>query len=84
MEDYNMESMQKKDKLLLELTKEEAIVLFDWLFRFNEKEKQDFFHDQAEERVLWNMEASLEKVLPEILSTNYVEILSKSRKKVRD
>lgn len=79
-----MESKQNSDKILLELNKEEALVLFDWLVRFNEGENANLFKDQAEERVLWDMEASLEKVTSETFNANYSEILSKAREKVRD
>lgn len=79
-----MESRQKKDKVILELTKEEAIVLFDWIYRLNEKEKPELFEDQAEERVLWDIEASIEEVISETFESNYAEILSKAREKVRD
>lgn len=79
-----MESTQKDDKVLIEFAREEAVVLFDWLSRFNKGEKPDSFQDQAEERVLWDMEASLEQVISEIFSSNYAEIVSKARKKVRD
>lgn len=79
-----MESIQKNDKVLLELTNEEAVVLLDWLSRFNEGERSDLFQDQAEERVLWDMEASLEQVISETFNDNYTEILSKAREKVRD
>lgn len=73
-----------KQTIFIELTKDEAIVLFEWLSNFNEKDLQDLFIDQSEERVLWDIEASLEKTIPEILSGNYVDLLSQARKKVRD
>lgn len=79
-----MKSKQNENKIVVELTKEEAIVLLDWLSRFNESENRDFFQDQAEERVLWDMEASIEKVIGETFDNNYAEILSKAREKVRD
>ncbi|MDO6517796.1 hypothetical protein [Zobellia uliginosa] len=79
-----MESKQNEKKIVVELTKEEAIVLLDWLSRFNERENRDLFQDQAEERVLWDMEASIEKVIGETFDSNYAEILSKAREKVRD
>jgi len=78
-----MEAKQTGDTILLELTKEESIVLFDWLSRFNENENLDLFRDQAEERVLWDMEASLEQVISEIFNSNYAEILSQAREQVR-
>lgn len=79
-----MESRQEGDKVFLELTKEEAIVLFDWISRLNEEEKPELFRDQAEERVLWDVEASIEKVISETFKSNYAEILSEAREKVRD
>jgi len=79
-----MESVKKKDKVILELINEEAIVLLDWLCRFNNTEKQGQFQDQAEERVLWDLEASLESVITESFNSNYAEILDKARGKIRD
>lgn len=79
-----MESIQKDNSVFLELKKEEAIVLLDWLSRFNSGGKPDLFQDQAEERVLWDMETSLEQVISETFNSNYNEILSKAREKVRD
>ena len=69
---------------MLELTNEEAIVLLEWLSRFNKVEKPDLFQDQAEERVLWDIEASLEQIIPELFNNDYAEILSKARDIVRD
>ncbi len=79
-----MESKQKENKVVLELTKEESIVLLDWLSRINESENADLFQDQAEERILWDMEASIEKVINETFESSYAEILSRAREKVRD
>jgi len=79
-----MESKQKENKVVLELTKEESIVLLDWLSRMNEGENADLFQDQAEERVLWDMEALIEKAISETFESNYAEILSRAREKVRD
>jgi hypothetical protein len=52
--------MQSK-RVKLELTNDEALVLYDWLARFNQRDSADFA-DQAEERVL-DLEAMLEKTL---------------------
>ena len=56
-----MESIQKNNKIRLELSNEEALVLLSWLSRFNETDNTSFFEDQAEERVLWDIEAVIEK-----------------------
>ena len=42
------------------------------------------FQDQAEQRVLWDMEAEFEKVVSATFDDNYQEILSKARQKIRD
>lgn len=67
----------------LTLSRDEAIVLFEWLHRFNAEEGHRF-EDQAEERVLWNLEASLESTLVEPFKPEYDEILAAARSRVRD
>jgi len=74
-----MESIQKDAKILIELTKEEALVLHDWLFRFNESEKVDLILDQAEQLILWDMEACLEREVSETFQDNYEALLKVAR-----
>lgn len=73
-----------EDKTQLELSRDEALVLFDWITRFNNRDEETSFEDQAEQRVLWNLEAMLEQVLVEPFDSNYEAILAKARAKVRD
>jgi hypothetical protein len=70
-------------RVKLELTSDEALVLYDWLTRFNQRDNADFA-DQAEERVLFDLEAMLEKVLVAPLQSDYAELLAQARSKVRD
>lgn len=70
-------------KLHLSLSREEAVVFFEWLSRFNKAEGVTF-EDQAEQRVLWDLEASLESRLVEPFDPNYAELLARAREKVRD
>lgn len=79
-----MISTHKNNDVLLRLTKDEALVLLEWLSRFNEGENRGLFQDQAEERVLWDMEACIEQVISASFNSNYTEILAKAREKVRD
>ncbi len=72
-----------KDKVIIELTKSEAIVLFEFLSRFNENDDLGKFEDQAEQRVLWDIECILEKELSEPFRVDYKEIVEKAREKVR-
>lgn len=70
-------------KVNLELSREEAIVFFEWLARFN-KADDARFEDQAEQRVLWDIEAMLETTLVEPFESNYGEFLARARAAVRD
>lgn len=70
-------------KISVELSRAEALVLFEWVARFNKTRRSDF-EDQAEERVLWDLEAMLEAVLVEPLESKYDDLLASARAKVRD
>ena len=72
------------DKVTIELTKDEALVLFDFLVRFNQKEHNDIFEDQAEQKALWIVEGQLEKTLAEPFYPNYTDIIRQSRDNIRD
>lgn len=67
----------------LELTNEEALVLFDWLAR-STGGKPAAFVDQAEQRVLWDIESMLESVLVAPISPDYNSQLAAAREAVRD
>lgn len=67
----------------LELSRDAAVVLFDWLARFNETGRATFI-DQAEERVLWDLQADLETRLGEPLTSDYDSLLTEARDAVRD
>ena len=60
----------------IELNLNEGIILFELLSRINKSESKISFEDQAEQRVLWNLESELEKQLAESFKKNYSEILS--------
>jgi hypothetical protein len=72
------------NKIYIELTKEEAIVLFEFLCRINENENLNTFDDLAEQRVLWDIECILEKQLSEPFRADYQEIVKEAREAVRD
>ncbi len=71
------------EKINLELSLEQALVFFDWLCRFNKIENNKF-NDQAEQRILWDIEAMLESILAEPLVSDYDVLLTVARSKVRD
>lgn len=65
----------------IDLTEAEAMVLSDWLHRNSKKDL--FYDDQAEQYVLWSIEAQLEKHLDDIFSNDYTERLARAREDVR-
>jgi|GEM_PF-503083 len=81
-EDRTME--KENNQMNIVLTKNEALVLFEFLSRFNESDKKELFEDQAEEKVLWDIEALLERQLSEPFRRNYSKIIKQAREQVRD
>src|SRR5690554_6853482 len=80
-----IELIVNTDKLLnLTISKDEALVLFDFLARFNEVERQEVFEDQAEQKTLWILEGQLEKQLVEPFKPDYENIIKEARNKIRD
>jgi hypothetical protein len=77
-------SQKDTKKVILMLSNVEAIVLFEWLSKFNEKEHLSLFEDKAEQRVLFYLEVILEKALSQTFEGNYKNILSNARDKLRD
>ena len=61
------------------LSKDEALVLFEFLSRFSEEDNLEI-KDKSEEQVLWNVQASLEKLLPEPFKKEYSTLIEKARK----
>ena len=78
-----------KKTVVIELSEDEALVLNQWLSRFNSQELEDGhvriqFEDQAEQRVLWNIECDLERQIGCIFSADYSDQLVAARAAVRD
>lgn len=69
-------------KINIELTNDEAIVLFEFLCRFNKNDDLSRFEDLSEQRVLWDIESVLEKKLSEPFREDYQKILKKARESV--
>ena len=75
--------MSRQGKITVELSRQEALILFEYLRRCDDNGKYEFA-DQAEERVLWTLEGQLEKALHEIFDPNYSELLRRAWADVRD
>lgn len=66
----------------LELSDDEALVLFEWLARLDEKNALPV-EDEAEEQVLWKIHGQLEKVLREPFAMNYRELVAAARVRIK-
>ncbi len=82
-----MDAKRERKAVVFRLSHDEAVVLDALLHRW-EREGLDetmCFEDQAEQRVLWDLTASLEPVVGgHLFSPDYDEVLRKSRAVVRD
>jgi hypothetical protein len=76
--------MTDQQKINLTVTKDEALVLFDFLARFNHSEHPNIFEDQSEQKTLWILEGQLEKQLVEPFRPDYKDIINEARNKIRD
>lgn len=65
----------------LELTRAEALVLFEWLARHGDVVPAE---DTSEREVLWRIEGALERVLVEPLRPDYEAALAEAIRAVRD
>ena len=67
----------------LELSGDEALVLFEFVSRFSESDRLSIA-DQAEARALWNLCCLLQKQLVEPFSPDYTLLLQRARDRLRD
>ena len=79
-----MEAKKIQDKISIELTSDEALILHAWLNKYNEIDEPKGISHQSEERVLFDLEALLEKNIDSIFSTNYSAILNDARERTKD
>lgn len=66
----------------LELTEQQALVLYDWLTRFDEKDAYPV-DDRAEEYVLWSLHGQLEKALSQPFRADYRQLVDEARSHIK-
>ncbi len=81
-----METSRLDRSVALTLSYDEAVVLFELLQRWETDGTLEalVFEDQAEQRVLWDLSASLEPMMDEVFSQDFGERLEQARAAVRD
>ena len=78
MKAWTDDESQKDGEVVLEMSAAEALVFYDWLQRFNNRDS-DESRLPAERRVMWDIECLLEKALVAPLRKDYAAELSKAR-----
>ena len=71
-----------RGQLKIELTADQALVFFEWLMREGTDKDTLAFEHEAEEHVLWAVEAQLEEKLVEPFDPNYRELVSEARRRI--
>jgi hypothetical protein len=79
----NSKASLSDDNVLLTLSRAQALTLFEFLARYGDRGCLEI-HDQAEQRVLWDMCCGLQRVLEEPLRDDYKDLLQRARDAVRD
>ena len=77
-----MDAQPSNPDVNIVLNQDQALVLFEWLSGFNDS--QPTFADRAEQRVLWDVEAMLERSLDALFRSEYKALLAAARDRVRD
>lgn len=72
----------------IKLTKEQRLVLFEFLCRIIDDEEDEWneilYQDKSEWKVLLKIQGQLESALVEPFMSNYAELVEEARKKVRE
>jgi len=71
-----------KNEITLKLSKQEALVFFEWLADVIEPMEKTIYKYPAEEKVVWKLQAQLESTLAEPFLPNYGEIVDEARRSV--
>jgi hypothetical protein len=72
------------EQISVSLSRDQALVLYEWLARTNAADRPAAFEDQAEQRALWDLAAALESMLVEPLRADYWELVNAARSRLRD
>jgi hypothetical protein len=72
-----------EDRVRLDLSRDEALVLFEFLSRFSNSNALAI-EDQVEERALWNLLCLMERQMVEPFLPEYPQLIQQARERLRD
>jgi len=73
-------SFEKEGKIVVELTKSEALVLYNFLYTATE---HITFEHYSEKKILWQLQGNIETKLGELFQSNFLDSLEEARKEVQ-
>jgi hypothetical protein len=75
--------MNLQPKITVELERDEALVLYEYLRRCDDEGIYKFVHD-AEQQVIWKLECALQPNFDEICDPAYMKIVASARSAVHE
>lgn len=81
MDVCSKDATMTQGEILLKLSKEEALVFFEWLAKL-EPMGTTVFQYPSEEKVLWKLQGQLESALSEPFAAPYADVVAEARKSV--
>ena len=74
-----MEITKKSNDYIIKLNNYEVLVFFDWLVKFAENNE---INDEAEQKILYDLECLLESTLEEPFMENYKNLIHIAKKSI--
>ena len=74
-----MEITKKSNDYIIKLNNYEVLVFFDWLVKFVENNE---INDEAEQKILYDLECLLESILEEPFMENYKNLIHIAKKSI--
>ena len=74
-----MELTKKSNDYIIKLNNYEVLVFFDWLVKFVENNE---INDEAEQKILYDLECLLESTLEEPFMENYKNLIHIAKKSI--
>ena len=76
-----MEITKKSNDYIIKLNNYEVLVFFDWLVKFVENNE---INDEAEQKILYDLECLLESTLEEPFMEDYKDIINRAKRYIID
>ena len=80
----NKHTVEEDNNIVVSFTKDEALVLFDWLVQLNENGNINLHNEQAVKKILFDLESIFEEVLSVVFDNNYKRLLKEAKERIKN